>query len=153
MRSAAALEFSCSHTRITVHPSSANVWLTAASRAAFRPIFTDQYSAFVLGMMKCSGQPCQKQPSTNTAIFALVNTKSARDLTPLIGELSTRNRSPRECRIERNDSSGFVSRRLFARIVRRACSDDAQDSRRRSPTILYISISSEFALADNPKVS
>ena len=56
---------------------------------------------------------------------------SARDRTPFSGEQSTRNRSPRECRIERNASSGFVSRRRFARIVRLACSDDAHDASMR----------------------
>src|SRR5690625_6291907 len=70
--------------------------------------------------MKCFGQPCQKQPSTNTAIFALEKTMSARDRTPFSGEQSTRKRSPRECRIERKASSGLVSRLLFAAIVRRS---------------------------------
>src|SRR5699024_12527394 len=84
--------------------------------------------------MKCFGQPCQKQPSTNTAIFALEKTMSARDRTPFSGEQSTRKRSPRECRIERKASSGLVSRLLFAAIVRRACSEEAQDDSMSVPS-------------------
>ena len=41
-----------------------------------RRIFSFQNPAFVFGRVPCLGQPCQKQPSTNTATLASRNTKS-----------------------------------------------------------------------------
>ena len=65
-----------SHIRITSHPAARNSELTNLSRSEFFFNFLDQNSKFDFGMRLCRGQPCQKHPSTKSAIFALRNTKS-----------------------------------------------------------------------------
>ena len=45
---------------------------------------------FAAGLVPCSGQPCQKQPSMNTATRGPRNTMSARRLRPTSGAVSTR---------------------------------------------------------------
>ena len=66
---------SCSQNLRTCHPAVAMRWFVSASRARFRWTFSDQYAAFVLATVWCSGHPCQKQPSMNTATRARVKTK------------------------------------------------------------------------------
>ncbi len=48
------------------------------SRAVMLLSFTRHQAAFALGGWTCTGQECQKQPSTNTATRAPRNTRSAR---------------------------------------------------------------------------
>jgi hypothetical protein len=109
-RSAASLGSSCSQTRSTVHPCSASTRSVAASRSRFRSNLRCQNSAFVLGCVPCTGQECQKQPSTYMATRTGPRTTSARDLISGIGARSTRKRNPRRCNSERRASSGAVSR-------------------------------------------
>lgn len=62
---------SCSQTRKTYHPSLRNSFVAFLSRSWFSLIFSAQKRSFVLGLTPCSGQPCQKQPSTKMATFWL----------------------------------------------------------------------------------
>ena len=77
MRSAASFASSCSQILMTRQPSSAKRRPVSASRERFASIFSRQNSALLLGQEACSGQPCQKQPSTNTATRAETKTTSA----------------------------------------------------------------------------
>ena len=61
----------------TVQPKDVNRSFVSASRRRFASIFCRQNSAFCFGHVACSGQPCQKQPSTKTAIFRPGNATSA----------------------------------------------------------------------------
>lgn len=73
----AELAISCSHTLITVHPSWRNLRLWDFANATLRLIFLLQYSRFVLGnFLRQEGQPCQKQPSINTATRRSINATS-----------------------------------------------------------------------------
>lgn len=76
-RQATARLFS-SHSQILItwYPSARAARRRRRSRHRFRPIFAAQYAVFVLGMWPQRGQPCQKQPSTNTATFARGKIKS-----------------------------------------------------------------------------
>src|SRR5260221_8569909 len=65
-----------SHTRSTRQPALRNVRVTVRSRCAFRPSFAAHHAARVAGFVAWRGQPCQKQPSTNTASFAARKRKS-----------------------------------------------------------------------------
>lgn len=69
---------SCSQYLRTVHPLLFNAWPVSRSRRTIRANLVCQYVRFVLGEVACSGQPCQKQPSMNTATRARVKTISAR---------------------------------------------------------------------------
>jgi hypothetical protein len=86
--------------------------------------FGPQYDAFAVGDTPCSGQRCQKQPSTKIATLALVKTMSALTLVALatIG-IPTRNLRPTRWRADRNASSGLVSAFRFARITAEAPAD------------------------------
>ena len=64
--------------RRTRQPRRLSSLLTSPSRFRLPRIFCSQYSQLDLGMRKFFGFPCQKSPSTNTATFRLVNTKSGR---------------------------------------------------------------------------
>lgn len=59
MRSATEIGGSCSQNRSTSHPRVSSSAVVSRSRDWFRPIFVLQYSTFVAGIEKCSGQPCQ----------------------------------------------------------------------------------------------
>ena len=65
-----------SHTRSTVQPAARRARETARSRCAFRASFGCQYARRDEGTRPWRGQPCQKQPSTNTATFSARKTKS-----------------------------------------------------------------------------
>ena len=67
---------SCSQTRITVQPFARRRRFTLRSRVLFPFNFAAQNAARFFGQVACLGHPCQKQPSTNTAIFIFGNTKS-----------------------------------------------------------------------------
>ena len=71
----------------------------------------------VRGDVLCSGHPCQKQPSTNTATFARVNRTSARRRGSPGRGWSTRYLKPRRWSSRRRSSSGSVSR-LCCRAIR-----------------------------------
>lgn len=68
---------SCAQILTTSHPSSRRRRSVSASRARLASIFARQNSAFFLDQVACRGQPCQKQPSTNTATRGPRNTMSA----------------------------------------------------------------------------
>ncbi len=87
---AARRRSSCSHTRILVQPASASLQSVSRSRARLARTFSAQKVAFVAAMVWCSGQPCQKQPSMNTATRAELKTMSAVRLTWGSGRADTR---------------------------------------------------------------
>lgn len=60
---------SCSHTRIAFQPRPRSALSTSPSRSRLRKIFCRQNVRLLFGIVPCCGQPCQKQPSTNTAIL------------------------------------------------------------------------------------
>src|SRR5438046_4056758 len=67
----------CSQNRRTAQPSEMSVVLTLVSRALLRVIFSSQKARLATGGFPPQvGQPCQKHPSTNTAILGLTNAKS-----------------------------------------------------------------------------
>ncbi len=98
------------------------------SRLRFFSTLSAQKRAFVFATEWCYGQPCQKHPSMNTATFAFVKTRSAVRRTSGTGRIAMRYRRPRACTARRNRSSGLVSRLLFAFMLRRTPSLDAQDA-------------------------
>ena len=69
-------ESSCCQMRKTVQPSRRSVRFTIRSRALLRANFFRQNARLVAGLVACSGQPCQKQPSTKTASLNFGKTKS-----------------------------------------------------------------------------
>ena len=73
----------CSHSLTTVQPASFSDVSLRWSRSTFLTSFGDQYHSLFFGLDPCSGQACQKQPSTNTASFRAVNTMSGRTRRPL----------------------------------------------------------------------
>lgn len=125
MRRAADSGSSCSQTRMTLHPALPRRASVSRSRLTFAASLSLHHAAFDLGAEPCSGQPCQKHPSTKTATRARVKTRSARRRSPGIGWQSTRYRSPSPCTRRRMIISGAVSRRLWLSIRRRMTSDDA----------------------------
>jgi len=117
-RSAAVLGLSCSQTCTTSHPRTARASSLALSRRRLPSIFARHHSRLFFGSTPCSEQPCQKQPSTKTAIFARVNARSG-----CPGSWAwIRNRSPRPCSSRRRMSSGFVFCRGIRLICRETCS-------------------------------
>ena len=91
--------------RPSIRPREAGVRVAVRARRwrpASRPTTRGSPSASVA----CSGQRCQKHPSTYTATFARVNTRSARRRSPRIGATSTRYRKPRRHTARRRASSG-----------------------------------------------
>lgn len=65
-----------SQMRKTVQPDARKSRVTSRSRCAFRASFTVQKATRVFGVRPWRGQPCQKQPSTNTATFCARKMKS-----------------------------------------------------------------------------
>jgi len=107
----------CSHSRTTVQPAWVRASSAARSRSTFPASFGDQYQSLFLGCEPCSGQACQKQPSTNTATLRLVKAMSGRTRrSGRSSRKSLRYRYPLACRAARSASSGLVSRRRFARM-------------------------------------
>jgi hypothetical protein len=124
-RDSAARKSSCSQTRTTVQPASTSTTSVSRSRVLFRSILLAQKSRFRRGTDQCSGQPCQKQPSTNTATRSTVKTTSGVNRTPGSTFACFRNRRPRRCRADRSATSGAVSRLLLACIDARVAGEDA----------------------------
>jgi len=67
---------SCCQMRSTRQPVCRNTRDTKRSRALFLIIFFRQYDLLLCGDCECFRQPCQKQPSTNTASRNLGKIKS-----------------------------------------------------------------------------
>lgn len=67
---------SCSHTRMALHPNRLSAVRWRRSRLMFLSILDCQYSVLLLGLLKCLGQPCQKQLSRNTATLSSINATS-----------------------------------------------------------------------------
>ena len=64
--------------RITFQPLARRRRFTRRSRARLAEIFMRQKAALVLGLVPCLRQPCQKQPTTNTATWSRGKMKSGR---------------------------------------------------------------------------
>lgn len=106
--SASALT-SHSHTRTTVQSRSSASAVDLSSRSRLRRILSAQRSAFgpVQGVWRpWTGQPCQKHPSTNTAMRRPGRTKSG--VQPFARRRWSRNRPPSACTAFRSTSSGDV---------------------------------------------
>lgn len=73
----------CSQSLTTVQPARISAASFTRSRSTFLISFGPQYHSFALGLDPCSGQACQKQPSTKTATFRAVNAISGRTRRPL----------------------------------------------------------------------
>lgn len=115
-RSAAVPGSSCSQIRITVQPASASAVSVVRSRSTLVSSFRRHQPALVFGEVPCSGHRCQKQPSTNTATRARVNTMSGR-VRPICGRaMFTRYRSPLRWSSRRMAISGAVWR-FFTRLI------------------------------------
>ena len=100
-----------SHSQIrkTVKPLACASEDARTSRSALRRIFSSHRSALgpVQGVLRpCSGQLCQKQPSTNTARRRPGKTKSG--VQPLAICKCSRKRPPAACTARRNSTSGEV---------------------------------------------
>lgn len=123
---AASIGSSCSQILTTSQPAAATSVSVSRSRRATPRNFRRHQLVLVLGRCACSGQECQKQPSTNTAIRAPRNRTSARRrrLQPGTGR-STTNLKPRRCIALRNANSGPVPDRLVRRITNEVAGDDA----------------------------
>lgn len=116
MRTAAPSRSSCSHTRMTSHPSFWSVDVLAASRSLFRSNLADQNADVNRSTAPWSGQPCQKQPSTKTATRERGKTMSGRGAPrPWPTRRSTKNRSPARCSARLSRISGTVSLRRLPR--------------------------------------
>src|SRR6218665_1294177 len=66
---AASIGDSCDQNRSALQPLAWSRAFVSASRSPLASIFRRQKPAFRFGYVACSGQPCQKQPSTKTAIL------------------------------------------------------------------------------------
>src|SRR6202034_4050054 len=105
----------CSHSRTTVQPAWTRASSAARSRSTFLASLGDQYHSLLLGLEPCSGQACQKQPSTNTATLRRVNATSGRTRrSGRASPKSLRYRYPSACSAARSASSGLVSVRRLA---------------------------------------
>jgi hypothetical protein len=114
----------CSQSRSTAHPESRSNCVSLASRSALRASLGRQYETLLRGATPCSGQLCQKHPSTKIASCQRVKAISGRQRPPLQStRKSTRKRHPAACRAERRRCSGLVSRRLLPRMLRATASD------------------------------
>ena len=119
--SAASCGSTCSQIRTTVQPSERRCSSVCLSRWALHRSFFAHQVALFAGSVACSGQTCQKQPSTKTATFGRVKSRSARRRGKSGRGESTRKRRPWACRIRRSAISGPVSRRRW-RLMRRLTS-------------------------------
>jgi hypothetical protein len=90
IRRAATTGSSCSQTRTTCQPSSANRRSVSRSRISFLRSLSLHQAAFAFGLVRWIGHECQKQPSTITATRAGPKTMSALRRRPEIGLLLMR---------------------------------------------------------------
>lgn len=84
----------CSQIRITAHPAALNCTSVSWSRARVRAILARHQALLWVGHVQCAGHPCQKHPSTKTAIFSLRRTMSAVRRRAGRGRASVVNRTP-----------------------------------------------------------
>ena len=139
IRAAAAAGSSCSQTRTTFHFAAASAASTRRSRATLAASFGVQYEAFRFGSVAWIGQRCQKHPSTNTQRETLVKTMSGRTRRSSTKSWrSFRKRRPKPWRALRSLSSGSVSTRRLASMVRRTASFDAHEPERESRAVLWL---------------
>jgi hypothetical protein len=125
---ATAAGSSCSQQRMTTQSVSRSLRSVSASRALLRAIFPGQYQVLDPGRgLPWSAQPCQKQPSINTATRVGPNTMSARRRSSFSGGASTRYLNPMACRRRRTASSGAVSRVRCNCILLRTPAEDAKE--------------------------
>ena len=125
---------SCSQTRITAQPSASSAALVSASRAWLVAILRCHQSGFDLGFTPWSGHPCQKHPSTNTAILCRGNEISTVRRGRLGILACTRYRRPRACKARRRCISGAVAPlRARADMTRDHAGEDAPGC--RPPTL------------------
>lgn len=112
----------CSQRRSTFHPWLFNFFVTSVSRLLVRSNFMVHQLRLVIGIgaWRGTGQPCQKQPSTNTANLIFGKTKSG---FPYIGKFL---RQPvilffRKIEIRRSSVLAFPLPRIFAITSERFC--------------------------------
>ena len=103
--------------RKTCHPAALRASSARRSRATLPSSFSRHHSRLLAGQDWWIGQTCQKHPSTKTATFARLKTRSALARIFGSGRRSTRYRKPRRWISDLSASSGFVSRRL-RRLIR-----------------------------------
>lgn len=127
MTSAAQTASSCSHILMTCQPAASSISFVSRSRSTVRASFAFQKDPLRVGNVRCSGQECQKHPSTNTAIRSRGKTMSAVRRSDLIGRRLTKYRKPMAWSWWRSRSSGPVSRPLLDRIVLRLLGVEAHD--------------------------
>jgi len=109
---------SCSHMRMTVQPRDLSSSLTLISRVLFWRNLAFQNCLLVFGNVACSGQPCQKHPSTKIATRFPGNTRSG-----CPGNLyDNRYLNPAAQRAFRRRNSGLVSLRRTLAMQRLRCS-------------------------------
>ncbi len=150
IRSATDRGSSCSQCRRTVQPAISSSRSCRRSRSTLPSILATHQSRFRFGIVPCSGQECQKQPSRKTATRAERNCMSGR-LRPAPGtDRSTRNRKPREWTARRTDISNGVSRRGVFRIRWRVAASVAGRASTVSP-IRSITESCEGSRERRPK--
>ena len=125
IRAATCPTSSCSHILTTSQPARRNLAVVSASRRRVASSFAAHHPEFVFGMCPCSGQECQKHPSTNTATLEGRNTTSALRGRSLSGRASTLYRRPIRWSSRRKLTSAGVSRRRTFCMRCRTCSDDA----------------------------
>jgi hypothetical protein len=110
-RSATITGSSCSQALMTSQPAAVSRRSVSESRALLLAIFSGQYQELMPARrVPCSGQPCQKQPSINTATRAGPKTMSALRRSVDSGCRSTLKRRPRPWSARRTAISGQVSR-------------------------------------------
>jgi hypothetical protein len=133
---ATAVGSSCSQTRRTRQPWSTSSVVVCSSRSTFAASFAAHHVELFFAGTACSGQRCQKQPSTKTATcrfgkaMSIVRRGLPGTLTP------TRNLRPLRCSSRRRSNSGAVSERLCELIRRRTSSvgGDERDSSIATPS-------------------
>jgi hypothetical protein len=106
--------------RRTAHPRSASWVVWRASRWTFASSLSAHHVLLFFGAVLCSGQRCQKHPSTKTASFARVKITSGR---PGSSAPCVRKRSPRRCSSLRKTRSGPVSLRGILDICLATCAE------------------------------
>ena len=147
IRSATNRGSSCSQYRRTVHPAASILRSCRRSRCTLARILALHQSPFRLGIVRCSGQECQKHPSRNTATRARGNWRSGRAF-PASGIVrSTLNRRPRAWTARRTAISNGVSRRGVFRIRRRVAGSGTDRLAPELPPPIVRSIVAQGAVA------
>ena len=125
IRSAASSGSSCSQIRITLQPASERTRSVLRSRSTFDLSFSTHQSRFAFGVVPCSGQQCQKKPSTKTATLTGPKMMSTLLRKLEIGRACTRYRSPFRWSLFLSSISARVFSCLWPFILFRAASLEA----------------------------